>query len=102
MQISAFNETLYHRLWGPSEFLCTGSLKRFNAEPILRTIDVPTMFLRGEHDEVMKDTLSSFAQLVPKSQLKTLAGCSHLGYQEEPAAYLQTIRGFLRRLKRTH
>ena len=51
---------VYHRMWGPSEFTMTGTLKDFDCTGRLREITVPTLFTCGRFDEATPETTAFY------------------------------------------
>jgi 3-oxoadipate enol-lactonase len=61
-----------------------------------RSIDVPTLILVGEEDEITPPALSEeLATLIPGSQLRRIAHAGHLANAEQPAAFNAAIISFL-------
>jgi 3-oxoadipate enol-lactonase len=61
-----------------------------------RSIDVPTLILVGEEDEITPPSLSEeLATLVPGSQLRRIANAGHLANAEQPEAFNAAIELFL-------
>ena len=89
------NLDVYGRMWGSSEWNATGTLGDFDARGILPTIDVPTLFLAGEHDEALPETVRAHAGLVPDSTVHVFGGASHMSYIEVPEDYRRVVGGFL-------
>ena len=55
------NQAIYTYMQGPSEFTITGTLKTYDATPLLRHIKVPTLYTVGEYDEADPATVKRFA-----------------------------------------
>lgn len=89
---------VYLRMWGPSEFTCTGTLREFTVTDRLADVGVPVLFTCGEHDEASPATMAYFRSQVPGSELVVFKGASHEHHLEETDAYLATVRDFLRRI----
>ncbi len=45
------NTTVYNTMWGPTEFICTGTLQRYDCTRRLSHIQAPTLVICGQHDE---------------------------------------------------
>lgn len=91
------NKDVYMTMWGPSEFCPTGNLKTFDYTPKLHQLDIPALFLCGRHDEATPEATRYYQSLVPGAEFHVLENSSHMGYLEETAEYVQTVREFLRR-----
>lgn len=94
--IRSVNSALYLHLLGPSELTITGTLKRYDARPLLKTIKVPTLFTVAEFDEADSATVRAEAALVPGSQVVMIPNSAHLTTWDNPAAVLGAVRPFLR------
>jgi pimeloyl-ACP methyl ester carboxylesterase len=67
------------------------------ALPIERPVEVPTLFLRGEHSDYLLPTaLESLRQIFPRSRMVTLAGAGHWLHADQPLAFHHQVREFLR------
>jgi proline-specific peptidase len=88
------NGRLYRTLWGNSEFACTGTLKNYDASPLLPRITVPCLFACGEYDESTPAANRAFASLTPDSKVSVIPGASHMPMFENPVAFLTALRWF--------
>jgi proline iminopeptidase len=95
-----WNPVIYQRMWGPTEFYATGSLRDFDLTPRLREIDVPTLFVTGEHDEARPGTVRGFAEQVPGARFEVIPGVGHASISRSPVAYRALLREFLRNAER--
>lgn len=86
---------LYNHMWGPSEFVSTGTLRDFNRIDRLPEIRIPTLFLVGEYDEARPETMLEYQALVPGSTVKVIPGAGHLVNVDQPQAFNQVINEFL-------
>lgn len=91
----AFNSELYEYMWGPSEFVSTGTLRDYDRIGRLREIGIPTMFLVGEYDEARPETMREFQALVPGSVVKVIPDAAHLVNVDQTEAFNQAIAEFL-------
>lgn len=85
---------IYEKMWGPSEFHPTGTLIDLDLTPLLPRIEVPVLFVCGEHDEATPSTVSDFATLVPKGRFEVIDGASHTPLLERPDRLLPLLRAF--------
>ena len=67
--VAGFGLDVYHYMWGPSEFACTGTLQTFEFADRLAALSLPVLFLCGRHDEARPETLAQFQRAVPGAQL---------------------------------
>lgn len=88
---------MYSFMWGPTEFLCTGTLKGSDQTPRLREISVPTLFTVGEYDECRPETARLFQSMVPGAELKVFKNAAHNHHIDAADEYLASVRDFLRR-----
>ena len=91
-----FGVSSYHRMWGPSEFTVTGTLKRYDATRRLRGVSVPTLFTVGEHDEADTASVRAFSQRVPGARLAIIPDAAHTTMWDNPDELLRVVREFLR------
>ena len=93
---SGFGVDVYHTMWGPSEFTCTGNLNGYDPTDRLAELDLPVLWTCGRHDEATPEALTSFRQAVPDSRLVVFEQSSHTAHLEERDDYMATLRSFLR------
>jgi pimeloyl-ACP methyl ester carboxylesterase len=63
-----------------------------------RSIEMPTLIVWCDHDRVVPlDVGLKLRRTLPNSTLKLVEGCGHMPQEEQPAATLDLIRGFLGR-----
>jgi proline iminopeptidase len=90
-----FNFELYEYMWGPTEFVSTGTLRDYNRIDRLPELDIPTLFLVGEYDEARPETMLEFQALVPGSVVKVILGAGHLVNVDQPQAFNDALADFL-------
>ena len=83
-------------MWGPTEFKATGSLKGFERVEQLHSIQKPVLFIGGQYDEVLPQTINHYQSLVKgaKSIITPSAGHSQLG--DNPTFYTKAISEFMK------
>ena len=89
------NEALYKGMWGPGEIHSFGTLKTYNGETLLARINVPTLFLCGEDDEITADVLAPLVARVRGAKLAVIPGAGHLLIATHAEAYTRLLRDFL-------
>ena len=89
------NSVIYEYMWGPTEFNATGTLLDFDVTPGLGDIDVPVLFVTGEHDEARPETLARFAEQVADGRLEVIPGVAHASLSKAPDAYMRILEAFL-------
>ncbi|MEO5612796.1 MAG: proline iminopeptidase-family hydrolase [Sphingomicrobium sp.] len=96
-----FNQSLYNRMWGSSEFVATGTLKDYDGEPLLARLDGPrTLFMVGQYDEARPVTASLFAERVPGAEYAVIPGAAHGLFGDRPEEALGILRPWLARQDR--
>ena len=98
--ISQLNPGPYVYMQGPSEFTINGTLKSYDATASLREIPVPTLFVSGQYDEVVPSRVRKFQELAPGSDREVIANAAHFMMQDQPAAFVSTVRDWLRHVER--
>jgi len=91
---------VYHTMWGPNEFTCTGTLKTWDVRGSLGHIDVPTLVLCGRYDEATPAIAETLRAGIAGAELHVFEQSSHLPHLEEPEAYLAAVEEFLARVER--
>jgi proline iminopeptidase len=87
---------VYTTMNGPTEFTITGPLKDVDLTPQLRGLDLPVLFVCGEHDEATPETTRSYAALAPRADVIVVQGAAHVANYDRPEAYMSALRGWLR------
>lgn len=95
----ASNDTIYQQMWGPTEFLSTGSLRTWTRAADLDDITQPTLFIAGEFDEARPTTLEEFRRTMPAAELVVIPGAAHAAMREKPEEYVAALRAFLAKVE---
>jgi proline iminopeptidase len=90
------NATIYNYMQGPSEFTITGTLKKYDATPFLKSVKVPTLFTVGDVDEADPVTIRKHAAMVPGAKITVIAGAAHMTTWDNPKAMVSAVRDHLR------
>lgn len=62
----------------------------------LRRVETPALLLEGQRSPKLFHHLNDrLAELLPNVQRSRIAGASHIGHEDQPAAWLDAVRGFL-------
>lgn len=88
--------SVYHHMWGPSEFTGIGALKDYERVDRLREITTPTLFVSGRYDEATPAATEFYSRNMPGSRFIILEGASHLSWVEQPATFMRVVSAFLR------
>jgi proline-specific peptidase len=89
----------YFTMWGPHEFLLTGTLADWDVTGRLAEITVPTLIVCGWYDEVTVSCHRTLAERIPDNEFLIFGNSSHCTILEkEGDAYLGAVRDFVRRV----
>ena len=86
---------VYETMWGPAEYVCTGSLRSLDLTPYLPHLTIPTLYVSGEFDECMAGTSRFFASRSPSASLNVIPGSAHLTTIDAPAETNLIVHRFL-------
>lgn len=98
--VAGYNPAVYEKMWGPSEFSPTGTLRDFDRSALLRTLEMPVLFTAGRNDEARPETVQIFARAVPNAEVVIFENSAHLTMLTEREAYVEAMRDFLNRAER--
>jgi proline iminopeptidase len=90
------NADIYNYMWGPKEYLVTGTLKKFDLTKKLGKVKVPVLLLSGRYDEATPEATRHFTSLFPKAQMKIFEQSAHFPFWNERDDYIKTVSRFLR------
>jgi proline iminopeptidase len=90
-----WNPVVYEYMWGPTEFHATGNLLEFDVTQRLHEIDVPVLFIAGEHDEARPDTVAGFQRLIEGARLAVIEDAAHATLSKKPEEYKRVLQDFL-------
>jgi len=89
-----FNEEIYLRMWGPSEFHATGTLRDFDVTADLPRLRLPVLLIVGRFDEARPESAARFQAAIPGAQLVVLEDCGHMAPLEDPEGYAKALEAF--------
>jgi len=89
------NAEMYRYMWGPTEFLITGTLKNFDLSSRLHEINLPALFLCGRLDEATPEACEYFASLMQNARVEVLEKSAHHAQRTERESYMHMIREFV-------
>jgi proline iminopeptidase len=89
------NQDLYGYMWGASDWAATGTLKDYNREGELPSLNLPVLFTTGRFDEARPNTVAHFQSLIPGATFSILEKSAHLTMQDQPEEYNRIVRDFL-------
>jgi proline iminopeptidase/L-proline amide hydrolase len=84
-------------MWGRAEFTASGTLKDYDGSALLARLEGPALFLAGEYDEAIPETIAGFARQVPGADFAMIPDAAHIAFGDNPAAYLAILRPWLAR-----
>lgn len=87
-------DDVYNYMWGPTEFSCTGTLQGHDSTPLLKKIDVPILYLCGEHDSGTPEAAKEYVTLTPNGEISVLPGCAHDAPRERPLEFNAIVNAF--------
>jgi 3-oxoadipate enol-lactonase len=67
----------------------------FRMTGVLRSIQVPTLVLRGEGDNVCRSATKLLSETIPGARAVIIPGAGHMAPLEVPAAFSETVRAFV-------
>ncbi|WP_127716923.1 proline iminopeptidase-family hydrolase [Halobacteriovorax sp. HLS] len=88
-------EKVYMHMWGPSEFMATGTLKKYTRVKDLGKISIPTLFICGFYDEARPSTAKKYVAKIKDARLSVIKGASHAILSERPKEMLKVVKKFL-------
>lgn len=93
--LAQWNMGPYMTIQGPNEFTYTGNIQGWTVIPRLHALQMPSLVLCGEHDELPIACSARIHDALPGSRLKVFDGCSHMPFYENPDAYFAYLLDFL-------
>ena len=94
------NLSLYGYMWGPSEFTATGTLADYDRSASLGQIHVPTLYVCGEFDEALPETVEFYKNQTPGAGMEVIEGAAHLTMHDKPERNNEVVRSFLTELEK--
>jgi proline iminopeptidase len=91
-----FNAQLYEYMWGPSEFVSTGTLRDYDRLARLNELKLPTLFVVGQYDEVREQTAREFQARVAGSTVRVIPDAGHAIQRDQAQAFNEVIAGFIK------
>lgn len=88
-------ESIYQKMWGPSEFTVTGTLKNWDVRNRLSEIHIRTLITSGRYDESTPLINKTLHGGIPHSQWVVFEKSAHLAHMEEPELYIKVLSDFL-------
>jgi proline iminopeptidase len=96
--LATANMSIYHYMWGASEFSITGTLKDYITFDTIQEITIPTLFTVGEFDEIKPSFVNEMAAKFKNSKVEVFAGSSHLTTWDAREQNIKVVNEFLTEL----
>jgi proline iminopeptidase len=90
---------LYRYMWGPSEFVSTGTLKDYNRIGRLSELNLPVLFVAGRFDEARPETVEYYQGLVSGSKVQILPDAGHSVYLDQTELFNKSLVDFFREVE---
>lgn len=90
------SQEIYGYMWGPSEFTARGTLRGYDAKPLLAQVKVPVLYTVGQFDEADPEVVRQLARATPGAQLVVIDTAAHLTTWDNPEQTVASLRQFLR------
>lgn len=85
---------LYRYMWGPSEFVSTGTLKDYDRIGRLSELNLPVLFVTGQYDEARPETVEYYHGLVNGSKFEVLPDAGHGVYLDQTELFNNSLVDF--------
>ncbi|HET6846767.1 MAG TPA: proline iminopeptidase-family hydrolase [Anaerolineales bacterium] len=93
-------EHIYKYMWGPGEWIISGTLANWDITSQLGEIHVPTLVLVGRHDHATPALSQTIRDGIPGAEMFVFEKSGHHAHLEETPLYLQHVKDFLRDVER--
>lgn len=85
---------LYEYMWGPSEFVVTGTLREYDRIGQLPALELPVLFVAGQYDETRTETMLYYQQQVAGSKLEILPDAGHMVNLDQTELFNKALSDF--------
>ncbi len=89
----------YRSMWGPNEFVISGSLKTYEGRSKLAALKIPVLFTCGRNDEASPESLAALSAAVPNSQSRVFELSAHNPHLSEASQYCQCLESFFKEVE---
>lgn len=97
-ELAAFRDDLMVGDWSRAFWELFLETHHLHFERRLQSIAVPSLVVTGEHDLTVKAEESlRLAKELPGASLEVIPDCAHLPQEEQPQAFVEAVRPFIRR-----
>lgn len=92
---SQLNLSVYHTMFGHSEFTVTGNLINYDRLNDLHLLKMPTLITCGRFDEARPESMQSIVKLLANGKLAIFENSAHIPHLEESEKYLKILSEFI-------
>lgn len=89
------NSDIYEYMWGPNEFSCLGTLRKYDVVSKLASIDLPILITYGKYDQITSGTVNSFIKQFKNAKAVMFSKSSHVPHLEEKEKYMKVVGDFM-------
>ncbi|KAF2729399.1 proline-specific peptidase [Polyplosphaeria fusca] len=95
MQYTAEDPTVYQTMYGPPSLFSKGSLKDWEGWSTADKIEVETLLVNGQYDQITDSTVVPYFERINKVKWVQISNSSHMGFWEERDRYIEVVGDFL-------
>ena len=88
------NSGIYRFMWGSSDIVVTGTLKGYDRVERLSELDLPVLFVAGQHDMARPETVKNYQAMVGGSRLEILPDAGHAVHLDQAELLNSTLEDF--------
>jgi len=92
---SVWNDHIYKTMWGTSEFEVNGNLKSLSLYNDLDKINIPSLVLIGQYDQVTISTAAQYARKLPQGNLIVIPNAAHMSMSDQPVMFIYYVKYFI-------
>ena len=89
---------LYQYMWGPAEFVSTGTLKDYDRIDRLAELNLPVLFVTGEFDQARPETGRHYQTFVPDSRVEVMPDSGHAVFLDQTELFNAALASFFREI----
>lgn len=94
---SKMNQSLYVTMQGPSEFGISGKLEKWNRQPDLKNITIPTLVIGARYDTMDPKHMEQMAKSVKNGTYLFCPKGSHMDFYDDQEVYFKGLISFLKK-----
>jgi proline iminopeptidase len=91
-----WNTEVYNTMYGPNEFVVTGTEKDWDRWSEIKNIRVPTFLSVGRHDMTSVEDVQKMGELIPNSRVCICENGSHLSMYDDQETYFRDLIKFIK------